>query len=365
MNPLWIPQATGGPVNAVCAQGTTLYIGGSFTAINGSTRHNAAAINRYSGALLAWDPEPDGTVNAITATANGIFIGGAFKGVSPTVTGSYSYSPGLVELDPTYGADEFYGAYLKNSSSGVTATVNSLLLAFGNIYVGGSFASVSTGVQSASYAEAASFSLTQSAGSPTINPWNPSPCLDGQASTLLVMSLSSLGTIYLGGSFHALGCGTSPYTRQCLAEVDSVYGLPTSWAPWVGGDPHTVDEVNTILVEGNAVYAGGSFNSTGQGTFIRQNLLAVQPGSYEFYAWNPFTDGVVNVLDYSEGVIPVGGAFFHLAGYAREGLGAVMPSDLTFGTPNATPTITPTFTVSPTLTITPSATPTPTPTFTP
>lgn len=63
---------------AVSPDGTTLYVGGSFTAVNGTTRWNFAAFNIATGALLTtFQPAVGGSyVNAIVATSTTVYIGG-------------------------------------------------------------------------------------------------------------------------------------------------------------------------------------------------------------------------------------------------------------------------------------------------
>ena len=62
---------------AMSPDGTRLYVGGTFTSVNGVTRWNFAAFDTATGALLSWAPAVGGTyVNAIVATKTAVYVGG-------------------------------------------------------------------------------------------------------------------------------------------------------------------------------------------------------------------------------------------------------------------------------------------------
>ena len=62
--------------------GKTLYVGGSFTSINGVAEYRVAAFDVASGNLLPFSAGTDSQVNAIVPTANAIYIGGVFSQVN-------------------------------------------------------------------------------------------------------------------------------------------------------------------------------------------------------------------------------------------------------------------------------------------
>jgi trimeric autotransporter adhesin len=78
-----LPWASGAnaTVHAVYLRGSTVYIGGAFTTLGGQPRDYVGATTT-AGALLPWDPEANDRVNAITSVASGnIVVGGAFDDV--------------------------------------------------------------------------------------------------------------------------------------------------------------------------------------------------------------------------------------------------------------------------------------------
>ena len=71
---------TGGVV-AASPDGSVIYVGGSFTAVDGSKRNHVAAFSATTGALLAWNPNVNGKVSAIAAAGSTVYLGGTFTKV--------------------------------------------------------------------------------------------------------------------------------------------------------------------------------------------------------------------------------------------------------------------------------------------
>jgi hypothetical protein len=89
-----------GVVKAVEASpdGKKLYLGGSFTTINGETRNRIAAVNPTTGAVDAnFRPSPDSRVNAIATDGKTVYFGGWFSAVGNQARGR------LAAVDATTG----------------------------------------------------------------------------------------------------------------------------------------------------------------------------------------------------------------------------------------------------------------------
>jgi PKD repeat protein len=74
----------GGQVKALAASpdGKRIYLGGSFTSVNGTTKYRLAAVDPKSGALVAnWGPSTNASVNSIVAVGNVVYFGGIFTTV--------------------------------------------------------------------------------------------------------------------------------------------------------------------------------------------------------------------------------------------------------------------------------------------
>ena len=96
------PNVSGGTVRALAVRGTNVYAGGSFTTVNGTSRSRLAAFDATSGALSgAWTPKASGTVLALTPSPEGgrIYVGGSFTALNGATSSKYAAA-----VDPTSGA---------------------------------------------------------------------------------------------------------------------------------------------------------------------------------------------------------------------------------------------------------------------
>lgn len=88
------------PVNALAVSATRLYVGGAFTGGGSfvSALRNYAGATDLNGALTSWDPNLDAAVNAIAHVGSSVFLGGTFT----TVNGGTAANR-LVLVDATTG----------------------------------------------------------------------------------------------------------------------------------------------------------------------------------------------------------------------------------------------------------------------
>ncbi|WP_374948018.1 PKD domain-containing protein [Agreia sp.] len=84
---------------AASPDGSRIYVGGSFTQVNGSSVWRIAALNATTGALIpSFLPKPGGPVRAIVATATSVYMGGLFSTVGA------EQRPGVAEATASNGA---------------------------------------------------------------------------------------------------------------------------------------------------------------------------------------------------------------------------------------------------------------------
>jgi hypothetical protein len=109
-------------VNAIAATNTTVYVGGVFTTANGVVRNRLAAFNAADGALTAWNPNADFNVNALVITPNGglVIAGGAFQNVGAQP------EYGMAAIDATTGAVKPWAANQTVRNAGTAAAILSL-----------------------------------------------------------------------------------------------------------------------------------------------------------------------------------------------------------------------------------------------
>jgi hypothetical protein len=128
------------------------------------------------------------------------------------------------------------------------------------------------------------------------------------------------GTIYVGGSFTAVGNGTPSIPRANLVAIDAASGqLVTAF------DPHPDNAVNTLLVsaDGTHLYAGGVFNNL-RGCSRCDRLAMLDPATGAAVAsFGPRPNAAVLSLAQAGNTLFVGGTFATVAGRRRVRLAAV------------------------------------------
>ena len=185
-----IDVGTTGAIRAAILSGTTLYLGGDFTWINGTARKHLAAIDTTTGNLTSWNPTADQTVRAFALDpTNGIlYAGGDFANAGG------SLRQHLVAFSTSTGN-------LTAWASPTNATVNALAVdpTGGVLYAAGSF--TSAGWQTRNRVAA----LSTTTGAATAFDGN----LNNTASAVALDTTNSL--VYVGGTFT---------TRAVAAESD-------------------------------------------------------------------------------------------------------------------------------------------------
>jgi hypothetical protein len=334
-----------GTVLAVAYSGSTVYVGGDFTAavVRGKAvaRARLAAVNARTGELLPWAPPADGRVKAIVASGTSVYVAGDFA----TVGGKKRDS--LARIDGRSGA---ISSTFKHTVEGRPLA---LAAAGGRLYVGGAFSAVDGQTR----ARLAAFNLTSGALDAR---WKPTA--DSQVEALA----TGAGRIYVGGRFRRIN-STTGYERLIALDPSSaaiVAGFKpkspaitfaiavTSAGVYTahGGQGGTASSFSTsgakrwtatfdgdaqaIGVLGDSVYVGGHFDRacrtalTGmQGTCLdgsdaRVKMAAVAVRDGHLREWTADANGVVGVLAMAvhPGLesLAVGGAFTMIGGRVQK-----------------------------------------------
>jgi arylsulfatase A-like enzyme len=236
VDPNWDPTTDTGAVNAMVLNQGVLYVGGSFTQIDGSDRPRLAAIDASTGALIDWAPAiDDGEVRALALgppehvgdPVETLYAGGTFRtiaGVSHRKVAQIGLTTGTTTADP------WDPAYL-------TGNVNAVVANQRYVYVGGEMvASVGGDVRSPTLRE---IERTPDAHA---TDWVPDPRMaKGTAGIVYSLqlkpgTLGGLDTMYVGGTFDRIGVPLNPSdpqpTRLRAAEVNLAdNGSVTGWDP--------------------------------------------------------------------------------------------------------------------------------------
>jgi len=311
-------------VHALALRGRQLFVGGTFSTVNGQPRNNLAVLDAQTGTLLPWNPNPNGEVRCFALHGPRLFIGGYFTTIGD------SARAGLAEVDaagtPT------------NWNPGADRAVLAMAIARGTLYVGGQFDRVAGEKRNS----VAAFDLA----SGLLTTWDPAlgPArayvAHGNWIWPFVGTIDVHGnTVFIGGWFETVG----GQPRTSLAAVDAASGRPTPFDAHL--DAGTTGEyilANTLTVHGNTVYVGGRF--LGAGGQERTNLAAVDARSGLATSWNPRaagplgkfpspwdgrSEGTVVALAASGNVVYAGGTITNMYDWQpRGGLAAI---DLTTG----------------------------------
>jgi len=251
-------------IRALQVSGNTVFVGGSFQSISGTSRRNLAALDASTGQVLPWNANPivypkNGDVYSVTIQGNKIFVGGNFLGMNAVPRNN------LAVLDANTGA-------LSSWNPSVDGSVYALASAASTLYLAGDFTSVG--------GEARSRVAAVDAATGTVQSWAP-PIQGAYVASVAISS----NTVLLGGSFTNVG-GLS---RRNLAAVDASTGIPSALSP----DPD--GEVSALLVSSNLVYVGGAFTHIGGQTRVK-GVAGVELATGTVTSFNPDPVGVWRTL---------------------------------------------------------------------
>jgi RHS repeat-associated protein len=135
----WDPRPNGS-VLAMAAEGGSLYVGGrfsQFSGVSGTPQRSGLACFKDGTFDTSWDPAPNGTVEALATDGTNVFVGGLFSTISGVPRS------GLATLDPTTGVASLFHPEIGWSNSYVGADAPRVIHAsLAHVYVGGDFYSV-------------------------------------------------------------------------------------------------------------------------------------------------------------------------------------------------------------------------------
>ncbi|HET6261703.1 MAG TPA: hypothetical protein VFG99_05630, partial [Chloroflexia bacterium] len=257
-------------VSALAANGSNVYVGGSFTAAG---EVKASNIARWNG-TNSWYPlgsGMNGTVNAIAVSGNNAYVGGAF-----TTAGGVSAN-NIARWD---------GSKWYPLGSGVNGNAFAIAVSGADVYVVGSF--------------------TKAGGvnANKIGRWNTNSntwyALGGGVTDAVYDGVSAIAVGGANGADVYVGVITaySRFLRKWNGSSWSVLG-----AFWPGG-------VNAIAVSGNDVYVGGDFTRIiSQGGFDANRLARWNTSSKKWFALGSGVNNTVKAIYVSWSHVYVGGDF--------------------------------------------------------
>lgn len=369
------PAGTSG-ILSLAVWGGTIYIGGTFTSVAGTSRNRLAAVDASSGVLLSWNPSvalsspspknaqpcnpnlptpPPALVCALAVVNSVVFAGGSFTSVAGESHDS------LVAIEAVSGSVLPWN--LNTTWNGAVGAVDALVASGNAVYVGGVFDEIG-GMPRSSLAAV-------SASTGVVAAWNVGPG-----------GVGFNGLSVAGGQLYFAGAGVPP---GGLGSFDLGSGVGGSWplglysCNFIGGLSNTPASFSAVVVVGDVVLASGLFQCSqfqinspdpwavgafktdhtqlkninlivsgtnsgisalaalgttvyvaGSFTTIagtpRNNLAAFDVTTGAILPWNPNANGQVTALTIQDGVVYVAGAFTSIGGATRYSLAKVDPT---------------------------------------
>ena len=318
----WAPVVNG-EVNALAMKGDTMYVGGSFSQVNGQTRVNLAAVRLSTGANVAWGGTADAQVRVLAVDGDDLFVGGDFTHASSQPRGRLAvYNTTTHALSTVWDPDlngpvhalafATYGVVVggdftqvgttarnnlasleradgavKTFNPGPNNTVRCIQVTGSNIYIGGDFTQV--GANPRTY-----LALVHSGGG-TSSDW-----INNMNAPVYSLHLVTAGALYVGGQFSRAG---GAYRHRAAAFRLLGNGTAPWLLPWAPAGNGTV---RCIEQQGNDLYIGGGFDTLG---VTRPHIALLDAAIGAPQAWNEGTSTWVNTVAIGTTRTYVGGAF--------------------------------------------------------
>ena len=276
-----------GAVFALLATGSSLYVGGYFSNVNGVARRGIVKLDAATGAVdTAFNAGLRGPVQEIRLVNGRLLVGGKFP-------------QKLLALNPTTGGDT---GYIKISITGSVASnagatdvyrfaVNpqgTRLVAIGNF--------TSVGGESRSRA----FMLDLGATSATLSSWYYQPLMNACRASRIPAYLRDVDFSPDGGYFVVVASGFVPFSggvgrdlcdSAARFETNILSPIRPTWINYSGGDTF-----HSVAATGAAVYVQGHFraldNPNGTdgplpGSSPREGIGAIDPVTGKALPWDP------------------------------------------------------------------------------
>ncbi|WP_374970423.1 hypothetical protein [Terrabacter sp. BE26] len=274
--PVSSSHADDGTVYASVLVGSRLFVGGSFTSIDGTRRVRLAALDAATGRLdTSFRADVDGEVRSLASDGRTLFIGGKFTLVNGVARKNLA------------AVNASTGAVVGSFNPAPSGMVRGLAYSGGKVFFGGGFTKVgATAVNYLAAADAATGAVNRAF-----------PSADAPVNVVKAVGAN----VWIGGDFTHIGSAT----RSRVAAVTTSGGV-LGYQTTVGGpvDDLAVDSAGVFLAVGGGVATGNSLSKT-TSTGVR--------------VWQVFTDGDVQAVEVVGGTVYAGGHFGFLCGSPASG----------------------------------------------
>jgi uncharacterized repeat protein (TIGR01451 family) len=244
---IWDPSIDDGAVETLAISGSTVYLGGSFTHVNGllaTVRNGAAAFDATVGQATAWNPNVNGDVRTLAVAGSTVYLGGQFSSVNGTLTRNNAAA-----VDTTSGVADGW-------NPNVSGLVDALAVSGSTVYLGGWF----SGTDAVNGTLIRNHAAAVDAATGVANVWNPDvggpvDALAVSGSTVFLGGLFN-GPGSLNGSLPRDYLAAVDSTTGTATAFD---GSPTGNGVSLGRIPNCCS-IESLLPDGaGGVIAGGQF----------------------------------------------------------------------------------------------------------
>ena len=325
---------------ALSPDGSTLYVGGIFSSVNGVARSNLAAFSTSTGALTSWDPTTGAEVRSIAPSPSGseIYIGGAF-GAMDSKTRTFAAA-----VNNTTGGLLPWAPVLDSSVYALAVTPDD-----SQVLLGGYFQHINGVAQNSAGA-------VDTVTGTTNVPWGPGnfiPHNSGCQSSVKDIVISG-GTAYFADEGNGGGCFDGDWALT-LGSTDTLL-----WQSPCLGATQALEVVNGFLFKGSHAHdcawipGGWPEVRMADGTRLPWHLLDQSLSTGQIGHWTPNTNvGDASVWQGTDGLGPhamatdgsqlfVGGDFTTVNNKPQSGI-AIFPQGKDSTAPT-NPTVAPTVT---------------------
>ncbi|CAM3585114.1 malectin domain-containing carbohydrate-binding protein [Nocardioides zeicaulis] len=291
----------GGAANSLTTDGTSVWVGGSFSSVGGNTAIKRVVKLSATGAVVSgFRSVPNKTVNEVVYQGGRVYVGGSFTSVASG--GTTSARGALAALDPTTGATlpavnvPFTGKYDPDNGGGGTTNITrfdvspdgSRLAAIGNFATVGGLPRVQVALLDTS-------GPTASVAAWATNRYDRAhnSCASVFDTFTRDVDFSPAGDYFVvsatGAFAGGAGSGTMCDTVSRWNTASS--GNDPEWSDYTGGDT-----TYGVAVTGSAVYVGGHMrwqnnpfqgDQAGPGAVPREGIAALDPVNGLPLSWNP------------------------------------------------------------------------------
>jgi len=287
--------------SAIAISGATLFVGGSEVSGPFAGAGVVAALDLATALLVKWVVHANTGVTRLVTLGSTVYAGGFFNVM------------GNVPREKLAALDAVSGAVLPWNPdpqiSGNIASISALAVHASFVVAGGSFQTIGGAARNCVAV------LDPISGAATA--WDAAFALT--SGVLAVYAIASDGAvIYVGGEFMT----ASGRQHEGLVALDAATGADLPWDAGLTGTFNIPATVTCIAIDGDTVYASGSFRPAGSNVFVR--AVALQKADATRRPWlEASLNADIRTMQVGGAQVFVGGSFSLLAGQPRNHIAAI------------------------------------------